>query len=243
LNWQPDSYGNRWADEYDKRFAGLADTEPAIRILSDLANGGPVLELGPGTGRLAIPLSASGLDVVAVEASLKMIEKLREKPGGESVQIHHDSFERYEIGRDFSLIFTSCNTLFDLPSQDAQLSCIQSSAMHLRTGGILVVEASVPWHLLSPSSGMPVAISLDDETVIFQVVMHDKSSQQIFKQRISVEPEGIRLGPVRNRYIWPSELDLMCRLAGLDLQVRWSGWEQGAFNNESRGHISVYCKP
>ncbi|XTZ15700.1 class I SAM-dependent methyltransferase [Micromonospora echinospora] len=243
LTWEPSSYGDVWADEYDIRFAGVTDTGLAVAALFELAGDGPVLELGPGTGRLSIPLADAGLEVHGVEASAKMVAKILGKPGGEDLQLTQASFENFALGREFSLIFVSCNTLFDLPTQQAQLSCIRSSSRHLRPDGAFVIEASVPWQMVKAASGIPTVLTLGEASAVVQAVLHSPKDQQLFKQRVTLDQNTVRYGPVRNRYIWPSELDLMAQIAGLELQDRWSGWEYGDFTDDSTGHVSVYRKP
>jgi SAM-dependent methyltransferase len=238
IEWAPETYGNDWAPYYDERDAHLGDTEIAVEALADLAQGGPVLELGSGTGRLAIPLAKLGLEVVGVEASPLMMERLRQKPGGEAVQMIQADFADFAIAGKFSLIFMSCNTLFLLPRQEQQVSCISCAARHLAPTGKFVTELCVPSVLTGDASAQ--VISMDSDSVTLQTMRHDVIAQQVFRQRAILTGDGIHFGLVRCRYIWPAELDLMAQLAGLRLSSRWSGWERGTFTAESGGHISVY---
>jgi SAM-dependent methyltransferase len=233
------TYGERIAEVYDRYF-GEVD-EGAIDLLAELAAGGRVLELGIGTGRIALPLHKRGVRVAGVDASPAMIAKLRDKPGGDEIEVHEGSFVDLPMRDKFSLIFVAFNTLFALLTQEDQLRCIRSVASHLQDDGLFLVEAFVP-DLCRFDRGQTVrGMRLSEDEVHVEVSELDPAMQQICAQRFVLTNKGVRLYPVKLRYIWPSELDLMARLAGLELKHRWGGWQKQRFDGRSEKHISVYA--
>jgi SAM-dependent methyltransferase len=233
------TYGERIAEVYDRYFGEL--DEAAIDLLEQLAAGGRVLELGIGTGRIALPLHQRGVRVSGIEASPAMIAKLRAKPGGDEIEVHQASFVDLPMRDQFSLIFVAFNTLFALLTQDEQLRCIRSVASHLEDDGLFLVEAFVP-DLCRFDRGQTVrGLRATEDEVHVEVTQLDPAAQQICAQRVVMTSEGVRLYPVKLRYIWPSELDLMARLAGLELKHRWGGWQRQGYDQRSEKHISVYA--
>ncbi|MCZ7570149.1 MAG: class I SAM-dependent methyltransferase [Ardenticatenaceae bacterium] len=232
------TYGERIAEVYD-RFYSEVD-ESAITLRDELAAGGKVLELGIGTGRIALPLHERGVEVFGIDASAAMIAKLREKPGGSEIQVHEGNFVDLPVEGKFSLIFVAFNTLFGLLTQDEQVRCIQSVAAHLTDEGRFLVEAFVP-DLSRYEGGQSVrAVHLSADEVRLNVSQVDPVAQQVSSQQVVLTGAGLRLYPVKLRYIWPSELDLMARLAGLALRHRWGGWQKEEFTEASNKHVSVY---
>lgn len=233
------TYGERIAEVYDRYFSEV--DEGAIDLLQELAAGGRVLELGIGTGRIALPLLKRGVQVTGVDASPEMIAKLRAKAGGGEIEVHEGNFVDLPMRDKFSLIFVAFNTLFSLLTQDEQLRCIRSVASHLEDSGLFLVEAFVP-DLCRFDRGQTVrGMRVTEDEVHVEVSELDPAMQQISAQRVVLTSEGVRLYPAKLRYIWPSELDLMARLAGLELKHRWGGWQKQGFDSRSEKHISVYA--
>jgi Methyltransferase domain len=229
-------YGERWADAYDEFYAGRADQDACVEFLRDAAGTGPALELGIGTGRVGVPLAAQGVAVAGIEASPSMIAKLREKPGGEAIAVHQGDFASFSLGRMFTLVYVVFNTIFYLAGQDEQVSCFESVAEHLDRGGVFVVEAIVP----GLGSSVQVA-DVDPGQCTLYVPERDPVTQRIVAQFVRFSSDGrIQLLPDVKRYAWPSELDLMARIAGLVRTQRWGGWRKEPFTASSIKHISVY---
>jgi SAM-dependent methyltransferase len=232
------------AADYDRMIEYAShppETDEAVAGLVGLVEpGSRVLELGPGTGRLAIPLATEGLEVHGVELDPEMVEQLRKKPGGDRVQVHiGDMSQPIGAGR-FDLIFVAFGTLFALPSQEAQVRCFKSAASQLMDGGHFVVEALV----LQPSTykdGRKVTVAAVDEAkVILSVGLLDPVQQTLTSQQVVLSGGDVRLFPNRIRYAWPAELDLMAQLAGMRLSARWSDWHRSPFGERDPRHISVY---
>lgn len=239
-NWTAESYGDEWADEYDSRFSFLSDETVLVSgSLHEMAGlDGAVLELGVGTGRIAIPLARRGIRVVGLEASRRMLDVLRGKEGGDLVEAVKGNFSDFDLNEQFSVVFMSCNTLYALPSQDLQAACLRCAARHLKDDGLLVVEVGAPSVYAQAPSVQAGGFTPDSATV--ELISHDAVAQQVHRLRISLSGNGVRLKSVFNRYIWPSELDLMGKLAGLELRFRWAGWDKGTFTDRSTGHVSGY---
>ena len=238
-DFEASTYGDRIASHYDA-FYGDSGTGSAISTLVDLASGGAVLELGIGTGRLALPLIELGLEVHGIDASAAMINELRSKPGGSSIPVTVGSFAEFDLGKSFSLVFVAFNTFFGLRNQEEQVSCFAAVARHLMPGGAFVIEAFVP-DLSRFDRNQRVGVSeITSDQVIIDVSRHDRAAQQVASHHVAISAEGIALFPVLVRYSYPPELDLMARLAGLRLDVRWAGWDRSVFGAESGNHVSVY---
>ncbi|HTE21282.1 MAG TPA: class I SAM-dependent methyltransferase [Armatimonadota bacterium] len=232
------TYGERIAGVYDDWYLGCDDA--AIDLLAGLAGGGPVLELGIGTGRLALPLVERGVAMHGIDASEAMVAKLRAKPGGEAIPVTMGDFAAVEVEGRFALVFVVFNTLFALASQEEQVACFRNVAAHLEEGGAFVVEAFVP-DLARYTRGQTIqATRVEGDHVMLDVTRHDPVHQRLQSQHVVFQESGIRLYPVQLRYAWPSELDLMARLAGLRLRHRWGGWRRETFTAQSMGHVSVY---
>jgi SAM-dependent methyltransferase len=238
--YEAPTYGDRVAGAYDRLYPGLSRDEPMVQMLHDLAGPGPALELGIGTGRVAIPLSRLGVEVHGVDASQAMVSKLRDKPGGDQLQVTLGDFARVPVEGRYRLVFVVFNTFFSLLTQDEQSGCFAAVADHLTDDGQLLIEAFVP-DLARFDRNQRTStnhIGLDD--VMIDVALHDPVNQRVRSQHVVVAASGIQLYPVEIRYAWPSELDLMARLAGLRLCGRWADWEGAAFDGTSEKHISVY---
>ena len=237
-SYEAETYGERIAGVYDELYPGV--DAAAIATLNRLARGGRALELGIGTGRIALPLQETGVEVHGIDASPAMLERLRAKPGGENIPVTLGDFAEVAVEGHYALIFVMFNTFYSLLTQEAQVRCFQNAARHLEPGGLFALEAFVP-DLSRFSGGQAVrAVQVEDNQVQVDVSMHDPVRQQITSQHVFLAEGGVRLYPVRLRYAWPAELDLMARLAGLGLKHRWADWEGSAFSARSGMHISVY---
>jgi SAM-dependent methyltransferase len=234
------TYGERMADVYDALPQLPKDTDEAVALLAELAGGGRVLELGIGTGRLALPLRARGIKVEGIDASPAMVAKLKSKPGGSEIAVTMGGFADLDVEGRFSLIFVAFNTFFALVTQEDQLCCFSGVAAHLEPQGAFLVEAFVP-DLSRYDRGQRLeATEVEIERIRIDVARHDPVAQQIVAQQVVITEAGTRFYPVRLRYCWPSELDLMARLAGLRLDSRWGGWLRQPFDAGSIKHVSVY---
>jgi SAM-dependent methyltransferase len=234
----PEFFGEHWAEVYDE--GGDLDPAPAVEFLAGLAGDRRALELAVGTGRVALPLAARGIAVEGIEASEAMVERLRAKPGGDGIPVVIADMADVAVTGPFQLVYLVYNTLFNLPNAERQADCFRNVARVLEPDGAFVLECFV----LDPSQydrGQRVeALSVEEDSVVLQVSRHDAAAQRLFKQHLVFDAGGFRGFPVALRYCWPSELDLMARLAGLELAERYAGWDRGAFGSESQSHVSVY---
>jgi SAM-dependent methyltransferase len=236
------SYGDRIADAYDALPTHPQDADAAVTCLAALSDGGPTLELGIGTGRLALPLAARGVDVSGIDASEAMVAKLRAKPGGDRIRVTVGDFADVDVDGSFSLIFVAYSTFFALPDADAQRRCFERVAARLDPGGRFVIEAFVPdpsrfvrdQHIEVRHVGM--------DSVMLSASRHDGPAQRVDSLLVRLADGDVRTWPVRLRYSYPGELDLMGELAGLRLEDRWGGWEREPFTNDSVKHVSVYSR-
>jgi SAM-dependent methyltransferase len=240
-DYDPTTYGDRIADVYDEWFAVPSDTEDTVGFLSDLAGSGPVLELGIGTGRVALPLAQRGHEVRGVDASEAMVEKLRAKTGGEHIPVTIGDFAELDIEEEFSLVYAVFNTFFALLSQEVQVRCFENVARCLRDeGGAFVIEVFVPDMTRWDRNQWIEARHVGNDNVVLDAARHDPAEQRVASNHLVVSEAGVKIYPVRLRYAWPSELNLMARLAGLRLRERWGGWRREPFTASSTRHISVY---
>jgi SAM-dependent methyltransferase len=233
------SFGEDVAERY--RDVQRGDEMAAVAFLEQLAGRGPVLELAIGTGRIALPLAARGIRVDGVDISPAMIAQLRAKPGGDAIAVTLGNFADVPVPGTYRMIFVVWNTLFNLLTQEDQVRCFANVADHLTDDGTFVVEAFVPAFLYRLRNDQYVeveAIRVDE--VQLDVLRHDRATQRIEENHVSLSSAGVRLNPVVQRYAWPSELDLMARIVGLRLKSRWGGWNREPFNSTSSTHVSVY---
>jgi SAM-dependent methyltransferase len=239
---------NFYADEtYGERVAGVYDEwhpnyDPfAIDMLAELAQGGRALELGIGTGRIALPLSERNVEVHGIDAAQSMISRLRSKPGSDWITVTQGSFVDVDVEGEFRLVYVVFNTFFALSSQEEQVRCFANVAAHLSRDGCFVIEAFVPDPTRFHQNQVNSVTKVTEERVELDVGRHDATAQRVISQKVILTDGGnVRLYPVQIRYAWPSELDLMARLAGLQLRERWGNWNREAFTSESQKHISVY---
>ncbi|HEY8411566.1 MAG TPA: class I SAM-dependent methyltransferase [Pyrinomonadaceae bacterium] len=233
-----ETYGERVAGVYDEWYS---EHDPhAIDALADLAGRGKALELGIGTGRIAVPLAASGVDVQGIDAAESMISRLRSKPGGERIKVTPGNFAEVPVDEKFSLVYIVFNTFFALSSQEEQVQCFRNVAAHLAPGGCFVIEAFVPDVTRFTGGQVNWATKVTVDEVQLDVGQHDPATQRVVSQKVVITDGSVRLYPVQIRYCWPSELDLMAQLAGLKLRERWSNWKREPFTSDSGQHISIY---
>lgn len=237
-NYKAETYGDRIADIYDNWYGSPDDS--SITLLSDLAHGGRALELGIGTGRFAVPLKKKGIDIHGIDASPSMVKKLRAKPDGKSIPVTLGDFSKVAAEGKYDLIFVVFNTFFSLTTQEEQLECLQNVAKHLTSSGAFLIEAFVPDIGRFDRGQCVRATEVGENAVKIDISKHDPVMQQVSSQHVVITDEGIRLYPVSLRYTWPSELDMMARVAGMKLAERWGDWKRGVFSSSSGKHISVY---
>jgi SAM-dependent methyltransferase len=235
------TYGESIADVYDE-WLDPSQGHIVAALLADLAGDGSALELGIGTGRVALPLAARGVPVYGVDASPRMVEQLRAKPGSENIQVTIADLTDVpvEVPGGFSLIYIVASRLYCLPSQEEQVRCLGTAAARLRPGGRLVVEGFVPDPSRFDRGQRVEARHVDLNQVRLDVARHDPLTQTVVSQQVLVTTGGIQLYPTRVRYIWPAELDLMARLSGLTLVGRYGGWQHESFTATSPSHVSIY---
>ena len=237
------TYGDRIADVYDELYPPESDVDEAVVLLADLAADGVVLELGVGTGRLALPLAARGVNVEGVDASATMVAKLKAKPGGERLKVRLVDFGREQLGEGFTLVFVAFNTFFNLADQSSQVACFANVASALAPGGRFVMEAFVPDLGRFDRGQRTDTTAIAVQQVTIDSAIHDLVNQRVESIHTVVRPDGIAMYPVVIRYAWPAELDLMARLAGLQPEHRWGGWDRQPFTATARQHVSVWRKP
>jgi SAM-dependent methyltransferase len=229
------------APYYDDLTSALPDTAQTVDFLAEHAGAGRVLELGVGTGRVACPLSLRGFDVTGLDNSAGMLTRLRSRSDGAKVHVVLGSFTEMPVEGRFDLIYSVFNSLFCALTQDEQLRAIQLAAEHLAEDGTLVIETDLPDLARSDSAGRTLNTGgVERNRVFIEAAMHDAATQRIRTQTIIVSEQGIQMFPVMLRYFWPSELDLMAKLAGLRLVRRYSGWDKSPFTRDSSRQISVF---
>jgi hypothetical protein len=233
------SFGDDVSELY--RDLQRGDEVAAVEFLARLAGNGPALELAIGTGRVALPLAARGIRVDGIDISPAMVNQLRAKPGGDKISVVIGDFADVPVPGTYHLIYVVWNTLFNLLTQEDQVKCFMNVAQHLTEDGSFVIEALVPAFLYRLQNDQYVeAEAIEVNEVRLDVLRHDAGRQMIEESHVSLSPAGIHLNPVVQRYAWPSELDLMARIAGLRLKNRWGGWSQEPFGSSSSMHVSVY---
>jgi SAM-dependent methyltransferase len=241
-NYGPATFGTLNADDYDAAH-DPGTTDATVALIAEIAPGKRLLELAIGTGRIGLPLAAMGFKLSGIEASPDMVAKLRAKPGGDTIPVTIGDMADVDIEGTFDHAFLVFNTLFNLQSQEDQIRCFANTAKRLAPGGTFLVETFVP-DLSGFENHQKVSTKkLDMASVWLEAVTHDPLTQRFDFQRIRVTDQGMKLVPFPMRYAYPPEMDLMARLAGLQLKHRWGGWDKSAFTADSPAHISVYEKP
>jgi SAM-dependent methyltransferase len=238
--YHDESYGDGFAEVYDDWYADITDVDASTAALSELAAGGRVLELGVGTGRLAIPLAATGLEVHGLDTSTAMLARMTAKPGGERVRAHVGDMVDGLPDGPFALVFVAYNTLFSLLTAERQQACFVEVARRLTPGGCFVVEAFVPAEGDERSSGVTVR-SVAADRVVLSVNTSDPARQVAEGQYVDItETGGVRLRPWSIRWASPGQLDAMAAAAGLELAHRWAGFDRSPYSDESERHVSIF---
>jgi SAM-dependent methyltransferase len=238
MDYEDKTYGQRIAEIYDE--INVSYDPGLIDLLAEFAEGGPALELGIGTGRIALPLHEKGVAVQGIDVSKEMIAKLHAKPQGTEIEVFTGSFAEFQLNRRFQLIYVVFNTFYALLTQEEQVKCFKSVAAHLAPDGVFLMEAFFPNPGRYVDHQTVRSVSLSEDTVRFDVSEIDPVAQQVSTQHVHLSNDGIRLYPVKLRYAWPSELDLMAQIAGLALRHRWNSCARDEFTKNSRNHISIY---
>jgi SAM-dependent methyltransferase len=238
-----DYFDERIAATYEAKWPELfepAVVEPAVSFLSDLARSGTALELGIGTGRLAPPLSRRGIRVHGIELSPAMAARLQAEPGAGGIGVTIGDFATARVSGTFGLAYLARNTIMNLTTQDAQVQCFRNVARHLDPGGCFVIEVIVPELQRLPPGETIRAFTVTPRHLGFDE--YDIAAQGVISHHYWAENGGLETFSAPFRYVWPSELDLMARLAGMSLRERWSDWQRGPFTSDSTSHISVWQK-
>lgn len=240
VNYFGEDVAARYDDDENERF-GPAELDPTVDLLAELARGGPVLEFAIGTGRVALPLAARGVDVHGIELSEAMLARLRAKPGGVEIPVTIGDMATTRAPGTFSLVYLVFNTIGNLTTQDGQVACFANAAAHLAPGGRFLIEVGVPELRRLPPGQLVVPFHAGERSWGFDT--YDLVDQLLTSHHVEVDGERGRHGITPQRYTWPAELDLMARLAGLRPAGRWAGWRREPFTSDSGRHVSVWEKP
>jgi hypothetical protein len=234
------SFDEDVAEDYDA-LAIRGDETATVTFLERLAQGGPALELAIGTGRIALPLSERGIRVDGIDFSSAMVAKLQAKPGADKIAITMGNFAEVAVPNTYRLIYVVFNTLFNLLTQDEQVRCFKNVAAHLTDDGVFVVEGGVPaeWYGLRNNQYVDLE-AIEVGKVRLDVAQYDPVKQLLEETHVVLASTGVQLKPIVMRYAWPSELDLMARIAELQLKERWGGWSREPFTGTSRNCVSVF---
>jgi SAM-dependent methyltransferase len=236
-----DHFGELVAARFDERYAYQAEpsvVDPIVDLLSDLAGDGPALELGIGTGRIALPLMRRGARVHGVDLSEAMVARLRAKPGGDSIPVMIGDFATVRVDGKFSLAYLVANTIMNLTTQEEQVACFRNVAAHLEPGGSFLIEVLVPGLRRLPPGERFQPFDVGATHLGFDE--YDVVGQGLISHHYWIEDGKAVLSSIPFRYVWPAELDLMARLAGMTLHERWGGWRHEPFTSESAMHVSVW---
>jgi SAM-dependent methyltransferase len=237
-------FNERVAARYDETSAEMFDPaaiDPAVEVLAELAGDGRALELGIGTGRIALPLAQRGVPVHGIELSKAMAARLRAKPGGDAISVTIGDFATATVDATFSLVYLVFNTIGNLTTQDAQVACFRNVAAHLEPRGCFVIEVGVP-ELRSLPPGETARVFHISETT-WGIDEYDVATQGLRSHHFELVKGTVEHLSIPFRYVWPSELDLMAQLAGMRQRERWSDWTREPFTSDSRKHISIWEKP
>jgi len=213
---------------------------PVADLLAELAGNGRVLEFAIGTGRVALPLAQRAVRVEGIELSRPMVERLRAKEGGTQIPVTIGDMSTTRVAGDFSLVYLVFNTINNLTSQEAQVACFQNAAAHLEPGGCFLIEVGVP--PLQRLSKGETLLAFDRSDTHWGIDEFDVATQNFTSHHVRMRGQRLERLSIPFRYVWPAELDLMARLAGLRLKERWSGWQREPFTRLSDSHVSVWQK-
>jgi hypothetical protein len=229
------------------RDATRGDEEAAVAFLRAWAGDGPALELGIGTGRIALPLAATSIRVDGIDISPHVVEQMRTKPGGDKIEVTIGDFADVAVPETYRLIYSPGNSFFNLLTQEDEVRCFENVAAHLMAEGAFVMESLVPdfmWRLEEHQYVQAEMIGVDQ--VRLDMLRHDPVNQMLDENHVSLTADGIRFSPVVQRYAWPAEMDLMARIAGLRLRERWLGWERqpwtGRWMSNQERIVSVWTR-
>jgi SAM-dependent methyltransferase len=230
----------RYDESSDEMFAPEA-VDPVVDFLVERAGDGRALELGIGTGRIALPLALRGVPVHGIDLSEAMVARLRAKPGGDDIGITIGDFATTTVTGSFSVAYLVFNTIMNLTTQATQVACFRNVAAHLEPGGCFVIEVGVPDLQRLPPGEKYVVFDFGETH--WGIDEYDVARQGLVSHHFELVDGRIERSSGPFRYVWPSELDLMAELAGLRLRERWSGWKSEPFTSDSRKHVSVWEKP
>jgi SAM-dependent methyltransferase len=239
------TYGRVWGPYYDDIYTEVEDV--LIDLLARHAGDPPrALELAIGTGRIALPLREKGVEVVGIDASEEMIARMRSKPGGEAITVTTGDFGDVDVEDEFPLIYLAFNTIFGLLTQERQIECFQNVADHLEPGGCFIIDCFVPdvkrFDQYNTRMGVSSIESVDEH--MFEMTIYEPVTQRLATHVVRRNADGTSVVlPVEVRFAWPSELDLMARLAGLELEDRFGWYDLRPFTEQSKSHMSIYRKP
>ena len=247
--WQsaamPENYfAERIAENYDQSAADMFDpaaVDTTVDFLVDVAFDGSALELGIGTGRIALPLAQRGIRVHGIDLSEAMVARLQAKPGAEQIDVTIGDFATTTVEGRFSISYLVFNTIMNLTTQDAQVACFQNVAAHLKPGGCFVIEVGVPDLQRLPPGETVRPFTVSESRLGFDE--YDIASQGMISHHYWITDGKVEMFSPPFRYVWPAELDLMARLAGMSLRERWSNWAREPFTSDSTQHVSVWQKP
>ena len=233
------SFGAEVASSYANELRG--DEEATVAFLRELAGEGPALELAVGTGRIARPLAATGVSVEGIDISQAMVDMMRTQPGGAEIPVTMGNYREVPVDGTYRLIYIVFNTIHNLLTQDDQVQCFENVAKHLADGGVFVVEAG-PYSEMHMSDNQYVHVdSIEVKQVWLDVARYDPVTQLLEESHVLLaEKESPRLFPIVTRHIWPAEMDLMARIAGLRLRERWGSWTREPYTAHSRNIVSVF---
>jgi SAM-dependent methyltransferase len=212
-----------------------------VAFLAEQADGRPALEFGIGTGRIAVPLAQRGVQVSGIDLSEAMIRRLRAKPGADGVRTVVGDFAHERVPGRFGLVYVVFNTIMNPCTQDEQVDCFANAAAHLDDGGRFVIEVMVPDLQRLPPGETARPFALRPDRLGFDE--YDVATQRMWSHHYTFAGERTDRWSMPFRYVWPAELDLMARLAGMSLVERWSDWDRRPFTGESRSHVSVWQRP
>jgi SAM-dependent methyltransferase len=243
VNDEDGYFGERIAASYDESSVDMFEqdvVQPAVDLLADLAGSGRALELGIGTGRIALPLAQRGIPVHGIDLSRAMAARLRAKPGGDAIGVSIGDFATTTVDGTFSVAYLVFNTIMNLTTQAAQVACFRNVAAHLEPGGCFVIEVTIPDLRLLPPGQTAVPFHVSPTRWAFDV--YDVATQAMSSNYVEVVDGRGEYTSIPFRYVWPAELDLMAQLSGLRLRERWAGWKREPFTSESRQHVSIWEK-
>jgi len=243
MNGEDGFFDEHVAATYDETLDRMFDPAvvgPTVDFLAELSGDGRALELGIGTGRIALPLAARGVEVHGIELSRAMVDRLQAKPGAEGIGVTIGDFASSKVEGTFRLAYLVFNTIMNLTSQSAQVACFRNVAEHLEPGGRFVIEVGVPdLRRLPPGERFVV---FDGSETHWGIDEYDVANQGLISHHFQVVDDAVEKSSGPFRYVWPAELDLMAELAGMRLRERWAGWRREPFTSDSRQHVSVWEK-